>query len=481
MLRVNQRKIQILSSPVCNYLVMDGLYSKVSAFKESRLQSLYSEFSPLKEINPEGYKANIDAWAQLLNVASSDGVLGDQVVITSKKLPTIFSNPSFGEPKSLGLVLDELVKQKKYVPWSIYKDSSLYSTKRLADYVSPLTWLLVTLAMMKVSTFSATDRSGHLYEETYVPIDRLQIIGDKIWHDLHARIEKEGTYSSQLFDDEMFANLMREILPNLSDSDILAVQLYLSRDIKKLTLVKQNSRSKSCYIKVAENGELTKDDIAIIKVKASIHGLSKRVNLLEHKLEPEFSGKVKEASNVKDSAVRKERLRQLLIQKSVILRSLRKCNDALLNMGRIMQSIDEAHGNLTMIDTLLSAKSTLENLNSKISLDEVDELQHEVDEEIQNTNDITDALLVSSQASDDDELESELEKLEKDLKSEKEPRDEQTYRNEAEMHTPDSATREELEKGAQDSEELLARLKDLKIALPQNEQKESEKRDLLHS
>lgn len=392
---------------------MEQLFEKVSLFKDSRLPSLYSDFSPLKELNPEGYTANVEAWSQLLTTASSTGYLEHEIVVPSKGLPSHMSHKTYGEPKCLGTILNHLVQQKKFVPWSIYKDSSLYSSKRLADYVSPLTWLLVTWAMMKVSKFNAMDRSGALIDETYIPLDRLQAIGDKVWAQLRSQVDRLGTYSGRLYDDAMFAELVISISPSLSTMDIKALELYFSRDLKQMTLVKQNSKSTNCYIKLHDDGsELTKDDIAIIKVKSSMHGLSQRAEQLENKLNSELPSKMKASIQLTDKTARRERLRHLLSQRTSTTKSLQKCNEALANLERVMQSIDEAYGNSTMIDVLLSAKSTLETLNSKVSLDDVENLRNEIDDEMRQTDEITEGLSSLNDDIDDDEIEKELQQLE---------------------------------------------------------------------
>lgn len=444
---------------------MDTLVKKVPEFRESRLASLFSDFADLKEINPEGYAANVDAWAALLSEAIKSHLFKSSVSVPTAKLAQDLSYAKYGEPKSLALVLEELVRSKKFIPFSIYKDTSPYGTRHLADYISPMKWLLATWAVMKLSSFKASNRSGHLAPETYIHIDNLAVVGDDIIKQVQLRLDKEGVYSSKLLDGDMFASLVREVHDHISDTDLEVLQTYISRDAGKMTIVKQNSKSDKTYIKFGtSNAEISEEDIAILKLKSSIHTMAQRISLLEHRLDEEIPQRIQKLLKVKDSS-REERLRSVLIQKAQVKKSLLKCQKVSNQLVTVLEAINDAQGNVSLFETLQSTKATLQSLNEKVSIDELDTLQGEIDEEIASTNAVSDALLVSRDGIDEDEIDDELEKLEAE------------ERDRAEEGILEKLTSEELQK----------KLEDLKIQdtsppkQPEDSKEKSKSPELLHS
>lgn len=390
---------------------MEELVKKVPSFKELRLPSLYSDFTQLRELNPEGFSANVDAWCSLLLQGLKSHFFKSSVSITSSGLVTMLTHPKYGEPKALGLLLDELVRSKKYIPLSLYKDTSPYTSRSIADYVSPMKWLLASWALVKLSSFKSS-KAGTLLPETYIHIDNLAAVGDKIARLVQEKVDSEGVYSSRLLDGEMFAAVVRQVHEHISNSDIEVLHTYISRDAGKMKLVKQNSKSDRIYIKFGTTA-ISEDDISIIKLKSSIHNLSLRSKVLEHRLDVEIPERIRGLLKVKDSD-RQERLRNILIQKAQVKKSLSKCEAVSNKLNSLLEAVNDAQGNASLFETLQSTKSALQSLNGKVSLDELDVLQLELDEEIAATNTISDSLIVSTDGIDEGEVDDELERLEKE-------------------------------------------------------------------
>lgn len=392
---------------------MDDLAKKVLCFKELRLPSLYSDFVELRELNPEGFAANIDAWSALLLEGLKSHFFKSSVSITSSGLAVSLRHSKHGEPKALGLVLDELVRSKKYIPLSIYKDTSPYTSRSIADYISPMKWLLATWALMKLSSFKSS-KAGTLLPESYIHIDNLAAVGDEVTKLVQQRIDKEGVYSSRLLDGDMFAAVVRQVHDFISDSDIDVLHTYIARDAGKMTLVKQNSKSDRIYIKFGTSeAEISEDDISIIRLKGSIQSLALRSKVLEHRLDNEIPERIKSLLKLKDSD-RQERLKNILIQKAQVKKSLSKCEAASNQLIALLEAVNDAQGNASLFETLQSTKAALQSMNEKVSLDDLDELQLELDEEIAATNTISDSLVVSTDGIDEAEVDDELELLEKE-------------------------------------------------------------------
>lgn len=449
---------------------MEELAKRVPAFRDSRLPSLYSDFTELREINPEGYAANIDAWSALLLEGLKSHFFKSSVSFASAGLGLELALPGHGEPKSLPLILDELIKSKRFIPLSIYKDTSPYSSHTIADYISPVKWLLATWAAMRLSSFKTGTKTGHLVPETYIHTDHLAAVGKEVFQQIQLKIDKEGTYSSRLLDSEMFASLTREVHDHISNSDIEVLLTYLSRDLGKMAIVKQNRNSELIYIKFGtSDAEITDDDIVIIKLKSSIHNISQRTALLEHRLDNEIPERIQKLLDLKDSS-RQERLKNTLTQKIQVKKSLLKCQKIMTQLQSVLEAINEAQGNVSLFETLQSTKATLQSLNLKVSLDEVDNLQVELDEEIASTNATSEALIVNKGDVDEEAIDKELEELEKQESGKMGQKDEP-----------------KLEEAHESSEDLQKKLQNLKIkdtSTPEVLEAEKERDDeaqLLHS
>jgi hypothetical protein len=79
-----------------------------------RVESLYDDLNRLKQIEPAGYRANVDAWRNALLAASKAGVMPPEqgkaakshfVMATGDQLLNALDTRQFGLPQSLGLVL----------------------------------------------------------------------------------------------------------------------------------------------------------------------------------------------------------------------------------------------------------------------------------------------------------------------------------------------------------------------------------------
>jgi hypothetical protein len=117
---VNYRELIIWFITTMN---IDEIIRANKHFKESRLPSLYSDFERLKLLNPEGYEANIEAWTNLLleiikHYKDNDSRVSIPTV--NPDLKQILSIPIQGKPRSLNLILQELVSRKFLVPYSHY-------------------------------------------------------------------------------------------------------------------------------------------------------------------------------------------------------------------------------------------------------------------------------------------------------------------------------------------------------------------------
>lgn len=424
--------------------VMEDFIKANPYFKSSRLNSLYSDFNRLKQLNPDGYEANVLAWSNLLISLLKSKKLSSVLSIPTPGLYLSLSIPVHGRPDALSTVLEELVKQQIVVPLSVYKlvQGSFYdfiaSKTSIFDYINPNKWLEWGLSSIGfIGDFSPVNSKGELKHEYYINWDHLITIGE----DIHLQICElfTGDYTESLFDSSTLYDRIIAIEPKISKVDLEILMLFWLRDKNYITVREDQDNT---YVKFGNTSEITDDDVGIINLKATVNNLTKRNQVLEHKLE-EIPNKIK--ALLKSAGKQNGRVRNLLLTKKTVTSSLNKSNEILNQINTILLKINDTHLNLGLFESMKQSSAILKGINSQISVDEVDDLQNELDEEITKSDEINQAL--GTKVESDEEIEAELDKLFEEAKV-------------AESKKKD------------DSGQLLSKLEDLHIS---EEQPESEK------
>lgn len=400
---------------------MDALLAQVPAFKESRLQSLYLDFSHLQELNPEGFDANIAAWSHLLDTCLDTRYFHSAFTLPGAEMAAKLAHSKYGQPKGLATVLDCEIQNGKYAPWSIYKFSSPEPLWSLKDYLSPMRWVERRLRAYRVENFRLLDGKGGVCGDYFIQWGKMAVLGDRLGAQLAAKVLSEGTYLAKLLDSDLFADLVRGVDSTLSDLDIQVLLIYLSRDTGKLRVVSDYENARRTFIKV-DNSDITSADIGVIKVKANIKSLQDRSDILAHRLDQEIPQKIAELLK-KDK--HDDRLKNVLVQKSYLTRSLNKCLGLVSQLNMILDKINDAEGNVSMFETLKTAKDVLASFNNKISFADLDKVQLELDDEIAVSNELTEAMVISPDL-DERAIDDELELLEREYEKEQEEKNVET-------------------------------------------------------
>ena len=101
---------------------IEDIIKLIPAFKESRLNSLYSNFQKNKQLNPEGYEANIQAWKSLFTKIITSNKFEPESVVSiptyNPSLKELLSLHPYNEPKNLSNILQEFVNDKFLIPAS---------------------------------------------------------------------------------------------------------------------------------------------------------------------------------------------------------------------------------------------------------------------------------------------------------------------------------------------------------------------------
>lgn len=386
----------------------ESALAAVPAFKKSRLPSLYSDFSHLIDTNLEGYDANIQAWVDVLKQCLVQNVFGSAFTIPGANLAVEFSDSTLGEPKGLGHVLKTQVQQGIFIPWSIYNFTSPNVAMTAREYVSPSKWFEKGFGLMKYWAFSPTNRLGRLTPETYIVWNQLAKVGDVISTKLHHQFSSENVYTETLFDENLFAEAVTSLVPRLSDLEVKILIVYLSRDIGLISVARDHD-SATQYIKIGTS-PITEQDIAIIKLKKTMSGLLKRKEQLENRLDNDIPRKVKKLF---DSKSLNDHLKSVLVQKATLKTSLAKSLTVLNQLSGILEKINEADSNLLLFKTMKDAKDVLSAYNSKLSFEEIDDLQIELDDQVKRTSELSIAMAPAADVNDAD-VDEELARLERE-------------------------------------------------------------------
>ncbi|CUM55348.1 uncharacterized protein AC631_02128 [Debaryomyces fabryi] len=431
-------------------------------FPKSRLNSLYSNFENLKHLNPEGFEANIQAWSDLLISLLQSGLLaGSQVSINtfSPNIAQLLAIPVYGQPKGLGIILNELVQRRVLIPYSLYINATdsyvsiMNDSIKFTDYISPSKWLHWGIQQLRLtSIFTATNKKNELNKETYISWSILCAFGQKFVNEIQKEINV-GIRSSSLFDKLSCYSYMKSIDPGLSPTDFEILLVYFSRDLGICKLKQQDNITCIKFLNEGNLNYISDEDIGIIRLKSTITAIEKRNEELEIK-SVNISNNMKvllKNRNSSNEIGTNIRLKNMLKSRREIHASLEKSSSALSQLNTALLKINDATSNKNIFDLLSESSKLLNALNESINLDDVDNLQIELEEGYDKTNAISESLSSSGTAYiNEEELEDELDKL---------------YAQESSNMEPVAANdSNNTNNNTEDDLELIRKLQDMKVS-----------------
>ena len=409
-------------------------------FTPSRIPSLYSDFRNSKTLNPEGFAANVDAWHHLLHsMIASNKIAGTSISVPTAEpdLAHLLALPTYGAPRGLAVVFDELVACHKFVPQSGYMSYSssyldiIHPKSSFGRLLSPKHWLHV------FSNPFSSESNGKLKHETYIDWDLLVNLSKKCLKPIESSFPIEG----KLFSQRLLLKLLLNEKIDVSPHDLAILLIYWSRDIGICTVKKIKDTT---YINFG-NSEFTDNDIGIVDLKSSIDLLTARNDQLELELS-------KINSNLKTLVVEsadKTRIKHVLRRCKALQNSLDHSSDSLSQLQSILLKIEQSNFNISFYHQLVSSNSILKNLNSKLDHDEVSNVKDEIAENIVKTDEITDIL---ADTNNDIDVEDEY----TELLEEEDKRKKQELLEQQKLDTEDN-------KEEKEQEELLKKLEHLSV------------------
>ncbi|KAF8589981.1 hypothetical protein K439DRAFT_1644850 [Ramaria rubella] len=208
-------------------------YTSVSC---SRLQSLYSDFSPQKQSNPAGFQSNVDWWRRTL----LQGVLHVNTALFDKLQ---CDDLGVGKPLGIGSVLVrkvELSSSGIVIPLKSFNTStrSIYYTGsfplRIVSYIvgRPLWWALKQLNFVEDGeSRESEEKRWKRVQGDYVVVPLLEQAADAVLEYYHSEPQlplTDSLHSVDTFREEFASKALPGVV--LSASDIKVLTKYLERD-----------------------------------------------------------------------------------------------------------------------------------------------------------------------------------------------------------------------------------------------------------
>ncbi|KAG7744643.1 hypothetical protein KL932_001159 [Ogataea haglerorum] len=407
-------------------------------FKESRLDSLYSNFNHLKE-NPEGLEANVTAWKSLLLDARKKcpDHFKDKVAFDSDSLAEQFSLPSKGlVPKGLNKVIDQLVQERVLVPYSQFQQD-----KGLLGRV--VGW------MFGPRYQSGNDDSGQLRKgERFV-----------ISSELSEWSRELGLYlsnNSPLVKDHLVDLASKDL--SLSRFDVECCLTSLEREHK----VAIEGDVVRVLDETQQEVQLSPEQVeSIATLKYSIYKMTQYNDETEKRVH-ELEARVREY--VKKNQMIRARS-ELKIQKALSAK-LQKSTQGLENLVLLLYKIEENNNNMLVVKTLESNSKILKSMNEQVG--DIASVVQEVREEWGKMDELSEHL--GAMTTDDSSIDEELQLLEKEEKQKVEKEREKSAEPEPQKEVEEPAIVDDAEADSV----LLERFNKLKLPAKDSEKEKLE-------
>ncbi|KAF3019206.1 hypothetical protein E8E15_008339 [Penicillium rubens] len=407
------------------------------AFRRNRLPSLYSDFTPQKKTNPDGYAVNVAAWEQALNRAAKRGYTSSRgvrvrsgstvsaksgtaptkrkktdhlILRTDESLLRDLESPEWGRPVALGT--DEAVRKNSMIPLPVYKTTAgLLQKKSQWKLIDPgvlSPWNVMSWGTRQLKGFvvgSESDSAPKLQVQELVLVENLQEAADL------AVKKATGSYSSKLdliYSRESFVEEFAAILNDateLSDTDFDVLLLYLSRDSGAIAYDGRTIKFKSAD----ESAEITQQDTTIASIKTLVSTMSKQVTSLEAKI-AELTASAKTALANKNrisalSAVRSKKLAEHNLQQRF---------NTLMQLEEVYSKIEQAAGQVDMVQVMQASTGVLRGLHTQIGgAERVEDIVEELREEMTKVDEVGSIMNEAGPVIDEGEIDDELAAMEK--------------------------------------------------------------------
>lgn len=361
-------------------------------FRESRLSSLYSNFTKLKEVNPEGYDANLAAWCHIIPHLVKDKRLGlsarSIVLLDWSSVVAAVTIPTFGPPKELQLVLETLVNDNKMVPMNWFVLSGLHQD---AWYSKLTLWF--------------TKPKIRWQQELFICVAELKSLSEKVYNQTVIPAVAAGRI---LYSKKLLLQLVSDVGVTASDVELLLI--HWSMD-ESFCTIEGKVTDENCYVKFDKN-PITQSDKSVIDLNNQNMVLQQQIIDAESKIKSIDADIKKFIIDYKKDELNKLRVTNLLQLKHLLMGTLSKYLETSKLIQNLQTKLTEASSNLDIVSMLETSNKALTALNDKVNLEKLELLKDDIEENIDRTNQISDMMMdMSATGTDEQDIEDELQNL----------------------------------------------------------------------
>ncbi|SCV00313.1 LANO_0F06238g1_1 [Lachancea nothofagi CBS 11611] len=371
----------------------------------SRLDSLYSDFRRLKDLNPEGYDANIRSWKQfLLNENLYERVL----LRCGSELLKELTDSQVGQPKSLDVALDALIAEGSLTS---IEDFKRHKRNFILNALSRT--LNNSLFRFDSSRTRISKGQEYLRDHSYVvvpTVERKYTLLEKAIK--NSVCKKAVRYSDLIFTKREFCRVigMEHQLSNWEEYDVMMTYMEHHKGLISTDLNTVKVCSKDVATLVSKFGPctITGDDRNIASVKEGSSRLRNQISNLEHRLDDSKQLLVKSIQQKKTKDIQKIHLRtQKLLEKNLSL----ACKNT-QNLEQVLNNIELAIDNVHLKDTFVQSQELMSSVSAQLGdIDDIEKLVDEINANRLKNEMVGDVL--GSQLGDlaDSDLDEELQKI----------------------------------------------------------------------
>ncbi|OLN81286.1 hypothetical protein CCHL11_07303 [Colletotrichum chlorophyti] len=399
----------------------DFLVERDENFRKARLPALYSDFRPQRNLNPDGFQANVSAWRQALARAAWEGRIASQVsapdllvVNVDEQLARSLESKQFGRPLALGTVVREAVADKDLYPLSdfLHSKDSIYAPKTWGQVPwGVLSWAAGQLGFGR----PATSGEDKLPRGRFVVIKNVETTAKKLAERVTpADTRFDRTYTKSHFRKTFAETLLEE--RRLSETDVDILLVFLSRDKGLVVYDGQVVRIKGSG---ADEDEIaiTEEDAAVSSLKELIDDLKHQTDLLTARID-ELTLSAKEAVAKKNKVVALAALKS----KKLTEASLEKRFATLNKLEDVASRIQQARDQVQLVKVMETSAGALKGLNEKVGgADRVGDVVDRLREQMGEVDEV--GKIISEAGAtpvDEFEVDDELEAMEREEKEKEE-------------------------------------------------------------
>ncbi|KAG0679721.1 hypothetical protein C6P41_000578 [Kluyveromyces marxianus] len=417
---------------------------------ESRLRSLYSDFRELKLVNIDGYEANIRQWKEYL----IKEYWQNSVIINGDDIISDLTIPQYGAPKSIDVVLDEMVKDGTIVPME------RYLKRNESVLISMLKWTINKVVVDLSWKSRSNEGTRYLKPVKYVNIFWLKHNSETIQKLLQENIyECSIKPTDYIFTKEHFYK-KSGIDTIVKDWDSYNIILDYLCDQNNIVMA---SDDESDVIKVisplslnitGNSQEIADSDIYVAKINHYVFIAESEITSAQKVVE--LTGK--RLSNAISSGLSLEIKRTLLRLKKRAEKNLEQAYISLESLKKLQEEISNATQTVSMVKIMSQGSSALKSINKQLIDEEsIADMLDEFQENNEKQERIS-KLLAGESITDETAIEKELSSLEKEL------RKDESQKPKIQETQHDSPSLEESEKHSSSTEDLIKRLETLKVS-----------------